>query len=180
MARGIRNTAVPQLPASVEWCTHVPVVVIPSAGHSKLDEGTEIETGPQGRKRRQEVARRTPTNSRRETEVRLRYQPCCERHMEEIEAEGIKALIGPAQLQAMANRLSQHTGHGALRPSAAHIEWEECKERALCHDCVVEQCEELGIRAWYGNKDDGRHQYSDEQLMEQIRGARAAAEKEGA
>lgn len=174
MARaGIRNTAAPKLPESIEWSTHVPIIVIPSAGHSRLAEGTEIVTGPNGRQRRQEVERRIPTNTRRETEVRLRYQPCCERHKEEIEAEGVKALIGPAQLQALANRLSQHQGHGALRPNAAEIDWQKCTDKVLCHDCIVERCEELGIRLWYGNKDDGRHQFTDAQLVAQIEEARA-------
>src|SRR6185437_12189467 len=99
MARtGIRNTAAPKLPEKISWATHVPILVIPSGGHSRLAEGTEIVTGPHGRQRRQEVERRLPTNTRRETEVRLRYQPCCETHMGQISEEGVKALVGSSQL----------------------------------------------------------------------------------
>lgn len=136
MARGVRRTAAYKLPEKVKWATHVPILVIPSAGHSRLAEGTQIATGPEGRQRRQDVERRTPTNSKRETEVRLRYPPCCEEHMKAIDKEGVDALIGPQQLVGLSNRLQQHHGHGALLPNRAEIDWVACTDKAPCSDCL--------------------------------------------
>lgn len=135
MARGVRRTAALRLPEKVKWATHVPVLVIPSAGHSRLAEGTQISTGPEGRQRRQDVERRTP-NSKRETEVRLRYPPCCEDHMKAIDKDGVDALVGPQELRGLSTRLQQHHGHGALRPESAEIEWDTCKDKVPCADCL--------------------------------------------
>ncbi len=142
MPRGVRKTAQQRLPEKVKWASHFPVLVIPSAGHSGLMEGTEIATGPAGRQRKSGVERRTPTNSKREQEVALRYGACCDAHKAEIETEGVNALITPAQLQGLANRLSQHYGHGALQPRRAQIEWEPCKEQVPCQDCLEAAREE--------------------------------------
>lgn len=134
MPRGVRNTAQPKLPENVKWATHVPILVIPSAGHSRLAEGTEIAVGNKGR--RQEVERRTPTNSKRETEVRLRYPPCCSQHKQLIEQDGVDALIGSNQLLSLTNRLSQSHGHGALRPGLARVDWQKCETEVPCQDCL--------------------------------------------
>ena len=149
MPRGVRKTAQQKLPEKVKWATHVPILVIPSAGHSGLMEGTEIATGPAGRQRKSGVERRTPTNSKREHEIPLRYGACCAEHKAEIEAEGIPALISAGQLQGLANRLSQHYGHGALQPRRAQIEWEPVQGQVPCQDCLetAKAAEEAAKRA---------------------------------
>ena len=137
MSRGLRKAATPKLPDNVKWATQVPILVIPSGGHSGLSEGTEIATGPNGQ-RRQQVERRTPTNSRRENEVRLRYPACCDQHKGQIKVE---SLVTEQELRAVCSRLTQHHGHGALNPRGAWLEWAPCEDKIPCSDCLGDAAE---------------------------------------
>ncbi|MDE2105364.1 MAG: hypothetical protein KGL39_49515 [Patescibacteria group bacterium] len=119
MARGLRKATPTKLPEGVKPATVVPILVIPSAGHSAKMDGNE-------------QARRQPFGTKKETEVRLRYAPCCDEHKQHIK---VSSLESPQQLLALTTRLTAHLGHGRLLPEKAHIEWEACQEKVACADC---------------------------------------------
>lgn len=121
MPRGIRKAAIPKLPDGVKWATQVPILVIPSAGSSaKLD-------GADG------GLRRRPTSS--ESEVRLRYPPCCDQHKGAIKVD---SLVTDSELQSLCSRFSQHYGHGRLLADRAKIDWQPCTDKVACEDCLAD------------------------------------------
>lgn len=122
MPRGIRKTQAPKLPEGVKAATWCPVLVIPSAGHSLKADGSDL-------------SRRQPGNSKRETEVRLRYSPCCDAHKGKITVADLES---PQEMLALVNRLMNHYGHGRLLPDSAHIDWQKVVEVTPCVDCMAE------------------------------------------
>jgi hypothetical protein len=122
MARGIRKTAVQKLPPGVEWATQIPVLVIPSAGHSKKGDGTD------GALRRRD-------GSANENTVKTRYPACCDKHQKAIKVE---SLATEQEIQAMCSRYSQHHGHGKLYPERARVEWIPADAKVPCQDCLDE------------------------------------------
>lgn len=122
MARGLRKAALPKLPDGVKWATHVPVIVIPSGGHSLATDGAA-------------QARRHSANSKPELEVRLRFDACCDTHKAAITLE---ALASTQELTSLCVRLTQHHGHGRLMPDKARIDWVKCDARVACADCLAE------------------------------------------
>jgi hypothetical protein len=122
--RGARRNAPIQLPPGVKLAEWVPILVIPSGGHNPKGDGTYLAE-----------QRRQVGNSKAETEVRLRYEPCCAEHKAAIT---VASLASEGELQALCTRLMQHHGHGRLMPDRAAIQWQECRETVACHDCLEE------------------------------------------
>lgn len=139
MARivGIRKAAIPPLPQKVKWATWVPLLVIPSAGHNPKVDGT-AGAG----------ARRQGIFGRQERAVTLRYEPCCDEHKGQIK---VKSLITEAQLQGLCTRLTMHLGHGMLQAEGAKVEWDECKDKIPCKDCL-DAIPEQDREAWVKEK----------------------------
>lgn len=122
MARGVRKAATRKLPDGVRWATQVPILVIPSGGHSAKDDGAD-------------GALRNRGTGKPEEEIRLRYPPCCDEHKKAIK---IDSLITQGELQATCARFSQNYGHGRLQPRAARLEWTECTDKVPCEDCLTD------------------------------------------
>lgn len=123
MSRALRRAATPKLPDGVKWATQVPILVIPSAGHSAKGDGADG------------ALRRRP-NSNLEVEVRVRYPACCDQHKGSIKLE---SLVSRNELTAMCSRFMQHHGHGRLLPEKARVEWAPCPEKSMpCEDCMDE------------------------------------------
>ncbi len=122
MARLLRKDAAKQLPPGVKKAKWSPVIVVPSAGHSAAAAGLKLAN-----------ARRKPASTRAETEVRIRYLPCCDEHKQAIRLE---TLENAAELRARCKRLSDQLGHGFLQPDSARLEWEPLDDGSPCSDCV--------------------------------------------
>lgn len=122
MPRGIRKAAVPKLPEGVKWATQIPVLVIPSSGHSPQGDGADG------------AMRHRPTGPQENT-VKVRYPGCCEDHKKAIKVE---SLATEGELQAMCARFSQHHGHGKLYPDRARVDWVACTDKVPCEDCLTE------------------------------------------
>ncbi len=123
MSRALRKAATPKLPDGVKWATQVPMLVIPSAGHSPKGDGADGGL------------RRRPAGER-EVEVRVRYPACCDQHKASIKVE---SLVTQQELMALCSRFTQHHGHGRLLPGQAKIEWVPCQEKTVpCEDCMAD------------------------------------------
>jgi hypothetical protein len=122
MSRALRKAAIPKLPDGVKWATQVPMLVIPSAGHSQKGDGADGGL------------RRRPTGER-EVEVRVRYPACCDQHKGSLKVE---SLATPSELQALCSRFSQHHGHGQLLPGRTKIEFAPCTDKVPCEDCMMD------------------------------------------
>lgn len=127
MSRALRKAAPLKLPDGVKWATQVPLLIIPSAGHSAKGDGADG------------ALRRRPGGSN-EVDVRVRYPPCCDQHKSGIKVE---SLATSQEIASMCSRFSQHLGHGQLMPSRARIEWVPCQEQMACEDCVATYEEKL-------------------------------------
>jgi hypothetical protein len=122
MTRGVRKAATLKLPAGVKWATQVPILIIPSAGHSKKGDGAD------GNLRRRDTGDEENT-------VKVRYPACCDDHKSAIKVE---SLATEQELTAMCTRFSQHHGHGKLYPRRAKVEWTVVEGKIPCEDCLAE------------------------------------------
>jgi hypothetical protein len=121
MSRALRKAAPIKLPEGVKWATQVPLLIIPSGGHSAKGDGADG------------ALRRRPGGSN-EVDVRVRYPPCCDAHKAGIKVE---SLVTAQDLAGLCSRFSQHVGHGQLHPSRARVEWIPCQEQMPCDDCMT-------------------------------------------
>lgn len=122
MARGIRKTAVPKLPEGVRWATQIPLLVIPSSGHSAKGDGADGALRHRG-------------TGGKENAVTVRYPACCDQHKGAIKVE---SLATEQELAAMCSRFSQHHGHGKLYPERARVDWIACEDKVPCEDCLTD------------------------------------------
>ena len=122
MARGIRKAPPQALPQGVKWATQVPILIIPSGGHSAKMDGSD-------------GALRNRSTNANERDVKVRYPPCCDEHKKQLKLE---SLVTEGELASLATRFQQHIGHGRLIPERAKVEWAPCTEKMPCEDCMSE------------------------------------------